>query len=154
MKWITKQHNLSHHNASKSDFLFMQKPKVIFSILHFVLVFYFFPLMNTLIYLCKHKTLKHIGPGNFLAKKKYVLRKRAKFWSVTLELFFEHKLWNCEELNKQQQIALSHKEKFQSAGSLCYIIVFYLDCWVTLVRFLSIVRLNRPQNWQKMDKMQ
>ena len=43
---------------------------------------------------------------------------------------------------QQQQFALSHKEKFQSAGSLCYIIEFYLDCWVTLVRFLSIVRID------------
>ena len=43
LKWITKQHNLSHHNASKFDFLYMQKPKAIFSILHFMLVLYFFP---------------------------------------------------------------------------------------------------------------
>ena len=44
LKWITKQHNLSHHNAaSKFDFLYMQKPKVIFSILHFMLILYFFP---------------------------------------------------------------------------------------------------------------
>ena len=43
---------------------------------------------------------------------------------------------------QQQQFALSHKEKFQNAGSLCYIIEFYLDCWVTLVRFLSIVRID------------
>ena len=72
--------------------LCMRKPKVAFSVFHFVLTLYFY-VMNALFY-CRHRPRKHKVLERNERKEKSSLD---TFWSVLLEFFVEHKLWNWEE---------------------------------------------------------
>ena len=87
-------------NASKfSIFYIYENLKLLFSFRANL----FFPLMNAPVY--GHRPGHSLGEKNKVARNEkwkkqlwvFVYIKYGKFWSVSLELFVEHKLWNWEE---------------------------------------------------------
>ena len=82
--------------------LYIWKSKVVFSIFHFMLI-YFFP--NECPDLCRHRPGHSLGEKNKVARNEkwkkqlwgFLYIKYSKFWSVLLEHFVEHKPLISEE---------------------------------------------------------
>ena len=82
-------------NASRFAKLLEYENPSSFFVFDFV-VLIFFALMNTLVI---HEGKNKVAPNEKRKKNTwvFVFQEYGKFWSISVEHFVKHKLWNCEE---------------------------------------------------------